>query len=30
MWLAVDKDNSVWLFENKPARLSTLNKTYDI
>ena len=30
MWLAVDKDNSVWLFENKPAHLSTLNKTYDI
>ena len=25
MWLAVDKDNSVWLYDKKPARLKTLD-----
>ena len=25
MWLAVDKDNSIWLFDKKPARRHTLD-----
>ena len=25
MWIAVDKDNSVWLYDKKPARLQTLD-----
>lgn len=25
MWLAVDKDNSVWLYDKKPARMQTLD-----
>lgn len=25
MWLAVDKDNSVWLYNKKPTRLQTLD-----
>lgn len=25
MWLAVDKDNSVWLYDKKPTRLQTLD-----
>ena len=25
MWLAVDKDNSVWLYNKKPALLQTLD-----
>ena len=25
MWLAVDKDESVWLFDEKPARLSLMD-----
>ena len=25
MWLAVDKDNSVWLYDKKPARMQALN-----
>lgn len=24
MWLAVDKDNSVWLFNNKPTRTANI------
>ena len=25
MWLAVDKDNSVWLYDKKPARMQILD-----
>lgn len=25
MWLAVDKDNSVWLYDKKPSRRHTLD-----
>ena len=25
MWLAVDKDNSVWLYDKKPSRRNTLD-----
>ena len=25
MWLAVDKDNSVWLYDKKPAHFQTLD-----
>ena len=25
MWIAVDKDNSVWLYDKKPSRMHTLD-----
>lgn len=30
MWLAVDKDNSVWLYDKKPARMQTLDNISNI
>ena len=29
MWIAVDKNNSVWLYDKKPARLQTLDTNYE-
>lgn len=29
MWLAVDKDESVWLFDEKPARLSLMDGVFN-